>query len=71
MKKYSPGASVKDDYAYICDCCEIEDGRPTLVWHQLPKRKGHFCLCYECLAKLNRQYAAQTIVFGKDGESNG
>ena len=52
MKIYSPGASVHGDYAYICDCCETDDGRATLVWHKLPKRKGHFVLCRECIRKL-------------------
>jgi len=55
-KKYSPGASMRGDYYYICDCCEIDDGRATLIWEPLPGRKGHFSLCYECLARLNNQY---------------
>jgi len=56
MKKYCPGASVKGDYAYICDKCETDDGRATLIWDPLPGRKGHFCICLNCLAKLNVQY---------------
>lgn len=56
MKKYSPGASTRGDFAYICDNCEIDDGRPTLLWEPLPGRRGHFCLCYKCLANLNFEY---------------
>jgi hypothetical protein len=56
MKTYAPGASLKSDFAYTCDCCEIDDGRPTLRWEPLPRRRGHFCLCYQCLTKLNYQY---------------
>lgn len=52
MKRYSPGASTKSDYYYICDYCEKDDGRPVLVWYKLPGRKGHFALCFECLEKL-------------------
>lgn len=54
MKRYSPGASVKDDYAWICDCCEINDGRATIVWKQLPGRRGHFALCLDCLSALDQ-----------------
>ena len=52
MKKYCPGASIRSDYAYICDCCEIDDGRPTLIWEELPDREGYFVLCMECLKNL-------------------
>ena len=52
MKTYSPGASIKDDYAYICDCCENDDCTSVLVWRKLPKRRGHFSLCYKCIEKL-------------------
>lgn len=56
MRRYSPGASIHDDYRYVCDCCEKDDGQPVLVWHELPERKGHFALCYECLCRLNFEY---------------
>ena len=56
MKRFSPGASIHDDYYYICDCCEVDDGRPVLIWRSLPNRKGYFALCYDCLARLNREY---------------
>jgi len=56
MKKYSPGASINSNYCFICDCCEVDDGRPSLVWHNLPRRKGHFVLCYDCLKKLYLKY---------------
>ena len=56
MKRYSPGSSRYSDYYYICDCCRLDDGRPTLIWSSLPKRKGHFVLCFECLTKLFKEY---------------
>ena len=56
MKLYSPGASVKSDYAYTCDKCETDDGRQVLLWDPLPRRKGHFALCLECLTELYFQY---------------
>ena len=56
MKKYSPGATKNSDYYHICDYCELDDGRPVLVWEPLPARIGHFALCYECLRKLDLQY---------------
>lgn len=56
MKLYSPGASVFSDYYYVCDCCETDDGRPVLRWESLPGRRGHFALCYDCLAKLHSEY---------------
>ena len=55
MKKFSPGASVKSDYYYICDMCEVDDGRAILLWNKLPRRRGYFALCYQCLAKLYLQ----------------
>lgn len=55
MRKFSPGASIHSDYYYICDYCEIDDGRPLIIWDKLPKRKGHFAICYECLTKLNNE----------------
>jgi len=56
MKRYSPGASKNSDFYYICDCCEIDDGRGVLVWNHLSERKGHFALCYECLNNLFKEY---------------
>ena len=56
MKRYSPGASIKTDYCYICDNCKKEDGRPVLIWETLPEHKGHFALCAECLTKLYNSY---------------
>jgi len=58
MKKYSPGASVKSDYAVICDYCEVDDGRPVVLWDTLPDREGHFALCRGCLSKLYMMYSA-------------
>jgi hypothetical protein len=60
MKKFNPGASIHGDYSYICDNCEIDDGRDTLRWEPLPGRKGHFCLCYDCLKKLVNEYTCST-----------
>lgn len=59
MKYYSPGASVHSDYAYICDCCEINDGRAVLIWEPLSGRKGHFALCFQCLQNLNSEHNKQ------------
>ena len=56
MKRYSPGASAHSDYYYICDCCEIDDGRPVLLWSPLPERKDHFALCHQCLTELFQDY---------------
>jgi len=53
------GLSARDGFFYVCDCCEIDDGRPTLVWKQLPGRKGHFCLCLECIKNLYVEHAAK------------
>jgi hypothetical protein len=52
MKVYSPAASVRSDFAYTCDCCEVDDGRPVLLWEPLSDREGHFALCLECLTQL-------------------
>jgi len=37
--------------AYICDCCEIDDGRPILRW-----KEKDFDLCFECLDKFYKKY---------------
>lgn len=54
MKEYNPGAV--DNYFYTCDMCEINDGRPSIVFKSLPKRKGHFAICLSCLSSLYIQY---------------
>ena len=54
MKRLLLGA--KNDTGYICDYCEQDDGRPTIVWRNLPKRKGHFVLCYDCVERLSIQF---------------
>jgi len=61
MKKFSPGASTKSDYYYICDCCEVDDGRSVLVWENLPGRRGHFALCFGCIGKLYCDYVRDDI----------
>ena len=45
---------------YVCDCCESEDGRPTLVWKQLPGRRGHFAICHNCLRNLYIDHIAES-----------
>ncbi len=58
MREYSPGASIRDDYAYYCDMCEDKSGKPCLIWRSLPGRKGHFAICYDCIRKLFFEYCA-------------
>lgn len=64
MKYFSPGASVKDDYAHVCDNCKTFDGRATLIWSE-----PEFVLCFECLRKLFFEHvvpqkkAGERIVF--------
>lgn len=54
---YSPGASINGDYAYGCDNCETNDGRPTLVWTEENLGDGrYFSICFECLAKLYTEH---------------
>lgn len=53
-RRFSPGASINDDYAHICDNCQIDDGRATLGWTIDDDR--YFDLCFECLDKLFLQY---------------
>lgn len=60
MKRFSPGASIHGDYSYICDCCEINDGRPVLIWEPLPERRGHFAICFQCLQNLDTKYNYQS-----------
>ena len=36
-----------DEKAFVCDNCEIDDGRPTLNWQE-----KDFALCFECLTAL-------------------
>ena len=56
---YSPGASVQDDYAHICDNCEIDDGRPSLSWTLSDDR--YFDLCLDCLKKLEHNFNKQQV----------
>jgi len=42
---YSAGCT--NETAFICDCCQIDDGRPTLYW---PEKD--FNLCVNCLQNL-------------------
>ena len=53
MKYFSPGASVKTDYAYVCDNCKIDDGRKALRWEN-----PDFVLCTQCLRKLFFEHVA-------------
>jgi hypothetical protein len=52
MKVFRPGTNIHSDYCSVCDNCETDDGRPTLVWNKLADREGHFVLCLECVTKL-------------------
>ena len=45
---YSPGASVSDDYAHICDRCGVE-GKATMGWTLEDGR--YFDLCIDCLSE--------------------
>lgn len=54
---YAPGC--KNDKGHICDCCEIEDGRPTLYWGN-----KDFDLCYDCLEKICVQYLDISLFSG-------
>jgi 5-methylcytosine-specific restriction endonuclease McrA len=56
MKAYE----IAGGYAHICDCCEIDDGRPTLYWE-----KRDFDLCYECLKELYKENIVPGIVVEK------
>lgn len=58
MKRYSPGAINKEECFYVCDCCEVDDGRSTVVWGGLPKRAGHFVLCFACISNLYMEYVS-------------
>lgn len=46
---YSPGCH--NEKAHICDCCEKDDGRPTLYWQE-----KDFDLCFDCLKELSHQH---------------
>lgn len=56
---YSPGASVCDDFAHICDICSIE-GLPTLG---LTFTDGRFFdICLTCLRGLTEDYYGETVL---------
>lgn len=57
MKKYSPGASINDNYAYGCDNCE-KWGVSLLIWKDLSEKRNHFALCYECLSSLYLEFVS-------------
>ena len=61
MKYYHLAA--KDNFFYVCDYCEKDDGRDTFVWKSLPKRKGHFVICYKCIKKIYEQN--RESIYGK------
>lgn len=50
MKAYE----IAGGYAHICDCCEIDDGRPTLSWSE-----RDFDLCFSCISGLFFEYIAK------------
>lgn len=50
MKAYE----IVGGYAHICDCCEKDDGRPTLYW-----KEQDFDLCYACLSSLYYEYVSK------------
>lgn len=54
---YSPGASVHDDYAHICDNCRCDDGRATLNWTLEDGR--YFDICLNCLLELANAYCSE------------
>jgi len=41
----------KEDF-YVCDCCELDDGRPVLYWQDC----GGFSLCLECIGQLYQKF---------------
>jgi|GEM_PF-2385879 hypothetical protein len=51
---YAPHGSNLTDYIYVCDNCEIDDGRPVLIWNCDKPR--YFALCYQCINNLPKQY---------------
>jgi len=57
VKKYSPGASINDNYAYGCDNCE-KWGVSLLIWKDLSKKRDHFALCYDCLGSLYLEFVS-------------
>jgi len=57
-REYSPGASVKDDFAHICDVCEVE-GKPTIGWTFGSSR--YFDICLGCLLGLAEEYCGEVV----------
>ncbi len=49
---------MDSDFYHVCDYCEIDDGRPIVLFNKLPERKGHFAVCHGCIAKLYMDYVA-------------
>lgn len=44
-----------NDKAHICDCCGMDDGRPTLYW-----QFKDFDLCHDCILNLCKTYGEFT-----------
>lgn len=54
---YSPHGSMNTDYIYVCDNCEIDDGRNVLIWNMDTDK--YFTLCFECLESLYTQHVLE------------
>ena len=50
MKAYE----IVGGWAHVCNCCEKDDGRPSLYWE-----KEDFDLCYQCVSSLYFKYIAE------------
>ena len=46
-KYFSPGASLFSDFAFVCDFCEIDDGRPVSC-----VESSGAAICVECAIKV-------------------
>jgi len=68
VRIYSPGASVYDDYAHICDQCEIDDGRATLSWGCSDGR--YFDLCFDCVRTLEHKFIKQRVEVKVNGKTS-
>ncbi len=58
MRKYSPGASINDNFAYGCDNCG-EWGSSLLIWKDLTDKRSHFALCQKCLSELYLEFVSE------------